>query len=153
MRPLPLLAALALLAAAARPAAAQVTVSRIRDLDFGPVIRGIATHVGPSDPVKSGEFQFTAAIGSRVRVRFTLPNRLNGPAGATMPISFGTTDAIATGTAPSSVPVTFNPNVAQTFNIVTSTVILVFIGGTVTPAGGQALGTYTNTITLTITLL
>jgi hypothetical protein len=152
MRPLPLLTVLALLAAAP-PVAAQVTVSRIRDLNFGPVIRGIATRVPPSDPVKSGEFQFTTAIGSRVRVQFTLPNRLNGPAGATLPISFGATDAIATGTAPSSIPVTFDPRVAQTFIIVTSTRILVFIGGTVTPAAAQALGTYTNTITLTITLL
>jgi len=152
MRPLPLLAALTLLAAA-QPAAAQVTVSRIRDLNFGPVIRGIATHVGPSDPVKSGEFQFTVAIGSQVRVQFTLPNRLNGPAGANMPITFNGTDAIATGTAPISVPVTFDPKVAQTFNIVTSSTILVFIGGTVTPTAGQALGTYTNTITLTITKL
>jgi len=151
MRPLPLLT-LALLAVSS-PAAAQVTVSRIRDLNFGPVIRGIATHIGPSDPVKSGEFQFTTAIGSRVRVQFTLPTRLNGPAGATMPISFNATDAIATGTAPSSIPVTFDPRTAQTFNIVTSTTILVFIGGTVTPAAAQALGTYTNTITLTITLL
>lgn len=152
MRPLPLLTALALLAAA-QPAAAQITVSRVRDLNFGPVIRGIATHVGPGDPVKSGEFQFITAIGSRVRVQFTLPNRLNGQAGANMPITFNATDAIATGTAPLSIPVTFDPRVAQTFNIVTSTTILVFIGGTVTPAAAQAIGTYTNTITLTITLL
>ena len=151
MRPLPLLTALALLAAA-QPAAAQVTVSRVRDLNFGPVIRGIATHVGPSDPVKSGEFQFTTANGSKVRVQFTLPSLLNGPAGATLPISFGATDAIATGTAPSSIPVTFDPRVAQTFTVV-RTPTLIFIGGTVTPAAGQALGTYTNTITLTITLL
>lgn len=151
MRPLPLLTALALLAAA-QPAAAQVIVSRIRDLNFGAVIRGIATHVGPSDPVKSGEFQFTTANGSKARVQFTLPSLLNGPAGAKMPISFNATDAIASGVAPPSQPTSFDPRVAQTFTVV-SQPVLIFIGGTVTPAAGQALGIYTNTITLTITLL
>lgn len=141
------------LLAAAPPAAAQVTVSARRNLAFGPVIRGIATHVLPSDAVKSGQFQFVTAIGNQVRLQFTLPTRLNGPSGATMPISFSTTDGIAVGSGPSSVPVTFNPNTAQTFNIVTSTTINVFLGGTVTPAAAQALGAYTNTITLTVTVL
>ncbi len=147
-----LVAACALLTAAP-PAAAQITVSGIRNLAFGPVIRGVATHVFPNDAVKSGQFQFVTAIGNRVRVQFTLPNRLNGPAGARMPISFSTTDAIAVGSAPSSIPVTFNPNTAQTFNIVTSTTINVFIGATATPAAAQALGAYANTITLTVTVL
>ena len=138
---------------AAPPAAAQITVAGLRNLAFGPVIRGIASQVSPNDAVKSGRFQFITAIGNRVRVQFTLPTRLNGPAGATLPITFGTTDAIAVGSAPSSVPVTFNPNTTQTFNIVTSTTINVFIGGRVTPAAGQALGSYTNTITLTVTVL
>jgi len=151
VRPLPLLTALALLVAA-QPAAAQVILSRVRDLNFGAVIRGIATHVDPSDPVKSGAFQLTTANGSKVRVQFTLPSLLNGPAGATMPISFNASDAIASGVAPPSQPTSFDPGVAQTFTVVT-TPTLIFIGGTVTPAAGQALGTYTNTITLTITLL
>jgi hypothetical protein len=137
----------------ASPAAAQITVSGIRNLAFGPVIRGIATHVLPSDAVKSGQFRFVTAIGNQVRVQFTLPNRLNGPSGGQLPISFGTTDAIAVGSGGSSVPVTFNPNTAQNFTIVTSTTINVFIGGTVTPAANQTLGAYTNTITLTVTIL
>jgi hypothetical protein len=143
-------AVVCVLLAAAPPAAAQITVTGIRNLAFGPVIRGVATHVLPSDAVKSGQFQFVTAIGNRVRLQFTLPTRLNGPAGATMPISFGTTDGIAVGKA---APVTFNPNTAQTFSIVSSTTINVFIGGTVTPAAAQALGAYTNTITLTVTVL
>jgi hypothetical protein len=51
------------------------------------------------------------------------------------------------------VPVSFDPNASQTFNIVTSTTINVFLGGTVTPAANQATGDYTNTITLTVTVL
>ena len=81
----------------ASPAAAQITVSGLRDLGFGPVIRGIATHVLPSDAVKSGQFRFVTAIGNQVRIQFTLPTRLNGPSGGRLPISFSTTDAIALG--------------------------------------------------------
>ena len=151
MRPLPLLTALALIATA-QPAAAQVTVTQVRDLNFGSVIRGIATHVDPADPVKSGEFLIILVKTSRVRLQFTLPSQLNGPGGATLPISFNATDAISSGTAPPSQPNVFDPRVAQTFTIV-KTPTYVFIGGTVTPAAGQALGIYINTITLTITLL
>ncbi|HEY8256040.1 MAG TPA: hypothetical protein VIG08_00120 [Gemmatimonadales bacterium] len=147
------LAAACALLAAASPAAAQITVTGIRNLAFGPVIRGVATHVFPNDAVKSGQFRFVTAIGNTVRLNFTLPNRLNGPSGATMPISFGTTDAFALGSGPTSVPVTFNPNNTQTFNIVTSTTINVFIGATVTPAAAQTLGAYSNTITFTVIVL
>jgi hypothetical protein len=140
------------LLAAAPPVAAQITVSGIRNLAFGPVIKGVATHVLPTDPVKSGELRFVTAIGNTIRLQFTLPTQLNGPAGAKLPISFGTTDGIAVGTAANSVPATFNPKAAQTYNIVTSSTINVYIGGTVSPAANQALGAYTNTITLTVTI-
>jgi hypothetical protein len=146
-------AAACVLLAAARPAAAQVTVSGLRNLAFGPVIRGVASHVLPSDAVKSGQFRFVTAIGNSVRLQFTLPTRLNGPSNAKLTISFGSTDGIAVGSAANSVPVSFDPNASQTFNIVTSTTINVFLGGTVTPAANQATGAYTNTITLTVTVL
>jgi hypothetical protein len=143
-------AAACVLLAAASPATAQVTVSGIRELEFGPVIRGVASHVLPSDAVRSGQFRFVTAIGNTVRLQFTLPNRLNGPSNAKLPISFGSTDGIAVGSAS---PVTFNPTTSQTFNIVSSTTINVFLGGTVSPAANQATGDYTNTITLTVTVL
>lgn len=132
---------------------AQLTVTGIRNLAFGPVIRGIPSSVAPSDPVKSGQFEFIVPIGSRVRLQFTLPTRLNGPGAAQLTIAFNTTDGIALGQGPSSVPVTFNPNVAQTFNIVSSNRIWVFLGGRVTPTGTQATGNYTNTVTFTVTVL
>lgn len=144
-------AACALLTAAT-PAAAQITVSGMRPLAFGSVIRGVATHVLPNNAVKSGQFRFITALGNQVRLQFTLPNRLNG-SGSNMPISFSTTDAFALGNGPTSVPVTFDPNKSQTFTIVSSTTIDVFIGGTVTPGAGQAFGSYANTITLTVTVL
>jgi hypothetical protein len=146
-----LLALAALLAAG--PVEAQISVTPIRNLAFGPVIVGVPTSIGPSHPVRSGQFRLVAPLLARVRFRFTLPNRLNGPAGATLPISFSNTDAIAMGTGPTSVPVTFDPKVQQTFQIVTSTTINVFIGGTVSPAANQRQGNYSGTITFTVTVL
>ena len=139
----------AVLVAAGRPALAQVTVTPVRDLAFGPVIVGVPTYIGPSHPVRSGQFRLTAPLSSRVQVRLTLPNRLNGPAGTTLPIGFANNDALHVGTGPNSVPVTFNPKATRNIQM-TESAILVFIGGTVSPAGNQAQGSYTGTITLTI---
>ncbi len=144
---------LALITCTAAAASGQLTVSGLRNLAFGPVIQGLNSSVPPSDPVKSGQFEFIVPIGSRVRVQFTLPNRLNGPGGARMNIQFANNDAIALGQAPSSTPVTFNPRAPQTFNVVSSNRIWVFLGGTVTPAANQATGNYSNTVTLTVTVL
>lgn len=153
IRPSLLFATAAALLAAPRTATAQTVVSGIRDLNFGTVIQGVATQVAPTDPVKSGQFYFrTPAIGSRVRIQFTLPTRLNGPAGATMPITFQTTDGFIQGTATTSVGVTFNPNATSTFNMVTSADANVWLGGRVTPAVNQTVGAYSNTIIMTVTV-
>ncbi|HUL68696.1 MAG TPA: hypothetical protein VLT17_00475 [Gemmatimonadales bacterium] len=146
---------LALLALVGLPtlAVAQLTVRADRNLQFGIVIKGVQKYVPPNDPVNSGEFEFTATLGNIVRFQFTLPTNLNGPAGARMPISFGTTDGIAQGTGPTSVPVTFNPNGTPSFTLVSSNRILVFIGGRVTPAANQTSGAYTAPITFTVTII
>ena len=142
-----------LLVATTRRGQAQVSAVAIRDLNFGIVIRGVPNSVSPADPVKSGQFYFsTPGIGSRVRIQFTLPTQLNGPAGATLPISFGTTDAQLRGTAGSSAFVTLNPNTSTTLTATTSRDANVWIGGRVTPAVNQVTGAYSNTITLTITV-
>jgi len=140
----------ALLAAA--PLAGQSTVTGIRDLAFGVVIRGVQTTVAPTDPVKSGRFYVRHRVNRQVRVQFTLPTRLTRVGGGgNLPISFPNNGAIAQGTAGSSVPVTFNPNVAQTFNLVTSADFFVNLGGRVSPAANQATGNYRGTVTLTVT--
>jgi hypothetical protein len=144
---------LALLSAftAAKPAAAQVSVTAIRDLAFGVVIVGVPSSVAPSHPTKSGQFRLTAPLNSKLQVRFTLPDDLIGPGGAQLAISFGSNDAIAVGTAPGSTPITWNPKATRNPQFQPSTAYNVFIGGTVTPATSQRQGSYTATITLTIT--
>ncbi len=147
--PLVLLAWLGLTASAA----AQITVQGVRDLEFGPVMQGVQTTVAPTDPIKSGQFYFrTPSLGSRVRIRFNLPTRLNGPAGATMPIRFQNNDAMAQGTGPLSTPAFFNPNGAAVFRMATSPDANVWLGGRVSPAANQPVGTYSATVVMTITV-
>ncbi len=143
----------AALVAAGRSAAAQVSVIPVRDLAFGPVIVGISTSIGPSHPVRSGQLRLVAPLGTRLRLRFTLPNDLDGPAGASMPINFSNGDGITVGSAPNSVPQAFNPKATVNMQNTTSTTTNVFLGGTVSPAGNQPQGNYTGTITLTVTIL
>lgn len=148
------LLALLLLAlfAASRPLAAQSTVTGVRSLAFGPVIRGVPSSVTPTDPIRSGRFYVRHIQGRQVQVRFTLPTtlpRVGG--GGNLAISFNATDAVARGTAGSSVPVTFNPNAAITFTLTTSADFFVNLGGRVAPTAGQATGNYSGTVTLTCT--
>ena len=139
---------------AASPAAAQVSVTGMRDLAFGPVIVGIASTVAPSDPLRSGRLRITAPAGSRLKLDFIPPNRLDGP-GARLPIKFSKSDALAVGNAPGSVPVVLDPNpkAISRYDMGASTAVDIFLGGTVTPAGNQAPGNYLGTITLTVTIL
>ncbi len=140
------------LCVASQPLAAQSTVTGIRNLAFGPVIRGVPSAVSPNDPIRSGRFYVRHVLGGRVQLRFTLPSQLARVAGgASLPITFGATDAVARGTAPTSLPITFNPRATRNFNLVTSADFFVNLGGRVSPAAGQATGAYSGTITLTCT--
>jgi hypothetical protein len=137
---------------AARPLAGQSQVTGIRNLAFGAVIRGVQTTVAPADPIKSGRFYVKHQLNRQVQLQFTLPTQLpRVGGGANLPISFSTTDAIAQGTAGSSVPVSFNPNNPITFTLVTSADFYVNLGGRVSPTAAQATGNYQGTVTLTCT--
>lgn len=131
---------------------AQVGVVGVRDLAFGSVIPGIATNVPPSDPVRSGMWEITAPQGDRVQVRLTLPNRLTAPGGLQMPVGFANNHAIVVSDTPGATPEAFNPNATQNLRLDTSGRFFVFLGGTASPTGTQAPGTYSATALVTITV-
>ncbi len=142
------------LLAVVRPLAGQSTVTGVRDLAFGAVIRGVATTVAPTDPIRSGRFYIRHVIGRQVQVRFTLPTtlaRVGG--GGTLAISFRNGDAMAQGTAPGSPQVFFNPKANKKLDLTTSNDLFVNIGGQVSPTGTQATGSYRGTIVLTVNFL
>jgi hypothetical protein len=132
------------------PLHAQSSATGVRDLTFGTVIRGVQTSVAATDPVKSGRFHVRHVQGRQVRLQLTLPNRLDRVGGGgTMNINFGPRDAVALGTAPSSVPFAFNPQANRLFTLDASPDFYLNLGGRVSPAAGQAAGTYTGTVVLT----
>jgi hypothetical protein len=96
MQRIPLLLLLLCLAGTS-PAAAQLQVRGIRDLQFGSVVAGIPNAAPPADPLRSGEFEVQAKNNAYLLIIFTLPSQLDGPAGAAMPISFSSGDAVWIG--------------------------------------------------------
>jgi hypothetical protein len=148
-----LLSLILLTVPASRAEAQSAYVNGLRDLAFGTVLNGVPKHILPSDAVNSGMFEFKAAGAAQVQLQFTLPTVLNGPAGATLPISFSTTDAIVQGLAGGSTPLTINPNVTTVYPLGSGSRFDVWIGGTVTPQAGQTQGAYSATISLTMTVL
>jgi hypothetical protein len=134
---------------AATPLAGQSQVTGIRDLAFGIVIRGVQTTVSPNDAIRSGRFYVRHVLNRPVQLRFTLPTQLaRVGGGGNLPISFSSTDALALGTGPTSVPVLFNPNNPQTFILRTSADFYVNLGGRVSPAANQPSGNYRGTVVL-----
>jgi hypothetical protein len=139
--------------AAARPVSGQVSVVGLRDLAFGPVFQSADLHVLPSDAVRAGQFRLVAAAGSTIRVQFDLPTKLEGPSNGVLKIRFGSSDGIAARSGGTGVPVAFDPTRAQTFTLGAATTLNIYLGGIVSPAPNQSGGAYTNTITLTVTVL
>src|SRR5437867_13109503 len=89
-----LLPALVLLGTASLAAQGKpITVQGVRSLTFGAVLPGVPRVISRSDPVNSGQYDITAANNNQVQLSFTLPNDMNGSAGATIPIVFVCTDA------------------------------------------------------------
>lgn len=137
----------------APPLAAQVALVGTRDLKFGAVALGVTTTVTPADPTRSGQFTITGRAGMRIQFRLTLPNRLNGPSGATMPVSFSSGDAFIQETITGSLPDYFNPGATKVFRFTTGTQAVVRLGGRVTPGASQPAGAYSNTVLATATVL
>lgn len=137
----------------ASPAVAQFSAVGTRDLAFGAIIPGVVTTVAPTDPVKSGSFDITANIGTRLRLDFILPTRLVSAAGAQMPIDFANGQCILLETAPGSTPNSQNPKSMKPYTMTRGNRLQVFLGGFVSPSGGQATGVYTASVLLTVTIL
>ncbi|MBX3147887.1 MAG: DUF4402 domain-containing protein [Gemmatimonadales bacterium] len=143
-----LAAALAL--ATSGPLDAQVT--QRANLEFGSIISGTTTSVGPAETgAASWRIHFTllALVPS---FDLTLPaslSRVGG--GATMPISFCATCGLyrANNTTPGGT--TFNPNGSVSLGLISlGTNIYVWLGGSVSPPLSQMAGSYTGTMVLTV---
>jgi len=126
---------------------APLTASGVNNLDFGAVTAG--TPKAPTSlSANAGRFNISGQTSTSVTVTFTLPTVLTGP-GSPIPVSFGTTDGLLWTTYPTT-HTTFNPN-APFFTVTDGSGNLVIgISGTVSPPLATTTGTYTGTVTLTV---
>jgi len=147
------LAGLALLATLAVPLEAQraIRVTAVRSLVFGTVFPGVRRSVLRTDALNSGQLDIRATRSAQVQLIFSLPAVMNGPAGATMPVSFGGNDGGFSATRSVASQVGFDPRVPYTARLsATSSRASVFLGGSANPLTSQRAGTYTGTVTLTV---
>ena len=127
-----------------------MTIATLRDLNFGTVIKGVATTVLPT-AATAGAWQVTGNSNAFVIISFTLPTQLTNIQalpGSTMPITFTATSARwnranntpAAGTA-------FNPasGVVGRFGPPPNPNMYVWLGGTVNPAAAAKPGIYQGT--------
>ena len=132
-----------------------MTVSTLRDLDFGSVIKGVATTVAPT-AVTAGEWEVLGSPNAFVVISFTLPTQLTNIQalpGSTMPIAFNATSAIWRRA-------TNNPAGGTTFNPAGGAVgrlgpppnpsLYIWLGGTVNPALTAKPGIYQGNVIVSL---
>ena len=130
-----------------------LTVTGVRGLTFGVVLPGVPMVISRTDPVGSGQFDVSGAKNLHVQLTFTLPASMVGPAGATMPLVFGGSDAGYSSPETITSQVGFDPKQPFVTFLDKNGRAAVFIGGTAQPAPSQRAGAYTATLTLTVVVL
>jgi len=140
---------------ASRGLGAQINVRAVRALTFGTVIPGVPSVVLRTDPLNSGQFEIRGGqFLTIIRLTFTLPSVLNGPTGATMPLTFATNDAGYSFINSINSQTAFNPHQPYTtVKGIGGGATGVFLGGRVTPAVNQRAGSYTGTVVLSVVVL
>jgi hypothetical protein len=135
-----------------------ITVTSLRDLNFGTVLKGVPTTVLPSNAA-SGAWQVQGDKNAQVTIAFALPTvltNIQALPGSTMPISFGAASGLWNrGTNSVAGATAFDPGTGTTGRIgpPPNPFIYLWIGGTVSPAATAKPGIYTGTIVLSVAYL
>lgn len=146
---------LAALSAWATPGLAQrpLTVQSVRSLTFGTLLAGVNKSVLRTDAINGGQLDISGPKNVQVLLTFTLPASMTGPAGATLPLSFGANDGGWSPPQQVGTQVAFDPRVPFTAPLDQNGKVSVYLGGTAKPTASQKAGSYTGTITLTVVVL
>jgi hypothetical protein len=135
-----------------------MTVTTLRDLAFGTVIKGLVTTVLPT-AANGGAWQVTGNPNAFVTIAFTLPTvltNIQALPGSTMPITFSATSARwnrATNNPAAGTP--FNPALGAVgrFGPPPNPTFFIWLGGTVNPAPTAKPGIYQGTVIVSLTYL
>jgi uncharacterized protein DUF4402 len=135
-----------------------ITVTALRNLTFGTVLKGVPTSVLPSNAA-AGAWQVQGDKNAQVSITFTLPmvlTNIQALPGSTMPISFGAAAALWNRGANNVVGATpFDPSAGTTGKLgpQANPFIYLWIGGTVSPAATAKPGIYTGMIVVSVAYL
>jgi hypothetical protein len=129
---------------------AALTAMGVADLDFGVVLAGTSV-TPPNLATDAGRFDLTGEPSATITLTYTLPTDLTGPGGA-IPVSFGSADGLLWDPYPTAFT-TFDPGGAFATALDVAGALTVGISGTVSPPIGTLPGTYTGTITLSVSYL
>ena len=132
-----------------------MTITTLRDLNFGTVIKGVPTTVLPT-AATAGEWQVTGSSNAFVIISFTLPTQLTNIQalpGSTMPIAFSGVSAIwRRATNNPAGGTIFNPAAGAVgrFGPPANPNMYVWVGGTVNPAATAKPGIYQGTVIVSL---
>jgi hypothetical protein len=124
-----------------------ITVIKANDLTFGTVFPGVNKSIAVTSS-SAAAFSIAGQASANVSLTFTLPATI-GSGGNTLPLASwvarrNTTNSSASGTD-------FTPSSSATSaTLHTDGNLYVFVGATAQPAVGQAAGSYTGTMTMTV---
>ena len=132
-----------------------MTLATLQNLNFGTVIKGVATTVQPT-AATAGTLQVTGSANAFVVISFTLPTQLTNIQalpGSTMPISFNATSARwnrANNNAAAGTP--FNPATGAVGRLgpPPNPNLYIWLGGTVNPAAGAKPGVYQGNVIVSL---
>jgi len=130
-----------------------IAVTGVRSLVFGAVLPGVPAVVPRTSAANAGQFDLTGPHGTQAALTFTLPVVMTGPAGATLPLLFGGSDAGYSQSQSVASQIGFDPKQPFVITFSQNGRGSVFLGGTAQPIPTQRAGNYTATITLTMVSL
>jgi hypothetical protein len=126
------------------------TVTGRDDLNFADVVAGTPTSITRKDQHRAGAFWIRGNSNAVVLLTLALPPFLSGPAGARLPITFGSDDAGFYWQPQPDRATGFNPALPRIERLGNNGHGYVFLGGTVRPNMGQRAGSYVGTVVLTV---
>ncbi len=149
-----LLAVALLLGVPAAGHAQNIQVTGIQGVTFGAMVPGVSKIVSRSDGLNGARFDIKGAGNTRiVQLQFTLPAALSGAGGATIPLSYTAGDAGFSAQQSIGNQIGFDPRLPFVATLSGPGRGSVFLGCRANPAANQAAGSYSATLTLTVTYL
>jgi hypothetical protein len=128
-------------------------VSGVQNLTFQRLTPGVPKTVLRTDAVGAARFDLLGGPNRYVLVQLTLPTTMSGPGGATIPLRYGPGAAGYSETQAVAAQAAFDPAQSYQARLSNTGQGAVFVGATASPAATQRPGSYTGTITLTITFV